>query len=94
MAGLDFSAKTPKEKEDDAIVAHNSRIGVILFLIYTAFYGGFMILSAFWPEIMSRPVVGGVNLSVVYGLALILVAIIEALLYLKLCRTPAKGGSR
>ena len=94
MAGLDFKDQGEKEQEDEAIVAHNTRTGVILFFVYTAFYGGFMFLSAFRPDVMSRPVVGGVNLSVVYGFALIVVAIIEALLYLKLCRTPAAAVDR
>lgn len=94
MAGLDFSSNDPKEQEDDTMIAHNARIGVILFLIYAAFYGGFMLLSAFWPGLMSRPVLGGVNLAVIYGISLIVVAIFEALLYLKLCRTPERGKTK
>ncbi len=68
------------------VVAHNTRLGVVLFLLYFALYGGFMVLSAFAPEVMGRPFLGGINLAVVYGLALIVAAIGFALVYLKLCR--------
>ena len=37
------------------LVSHNTRMGVILFVVYVLFYGGFMALSAFWPEVMSKP---------------------------------------
>ena len=86
MAGLDFKAPVAKEQEDAAVVAHNTRMGVILFTVYVAFYGGFMALSAFWPEVMSRPFLFGANLAVVYGFALIGAALVLALVYMKLCR--------
>jgi uncharacterized membrane protein (DUF485 family) len=86
MAGLDFKAPESREQEDVAVVAHNTRIGLILFAIYVAFYGGFMALSAFWPAAMGRPFLAGANLAVVYGFALIAAAMILALLYMRICR--------
>lgn len=86
MAGLDFKAPVAKEQEDEAVVAHNTRMGVVLFIVYVVFYGGFMALSAFKPEIMSRPFMGGANLSIVYGFALIIAALVVALIYMKVCR--------
>lgn len=86
MAGLDFKAPESREQEDAAVVMHNTRIGLILFGVYVAFYGGFMALSAFRPELMSRPFAGGANLAVVYGFALIAAALVLALLYMRICR--------
>ena len=86
MAGLDFKAPVAKEQEDAAVVAHNTRMGVILFIVYVLFYGGFMALSAFWPEAMSKPFWRGANLAVVYGFALIVTALVLALVYMKVCR--------
>ena len=86
MAGLDFKAPVAKEQEDAAVVAHNTRMGVILFVVFVLFYGGFMGLSAFWPEVMSQPFLRGANLAVVYGLALIAAALVLALVYMKVCR--------
>ena len=94
MAGLDFKAPVTREQEDAAIVAHNRRMGVILFVVYVAFYGGFMALSAFWPEAMSMPTLGGANLAVVYGFALIAAALVLALLYMRVCRKSKEGGSK
>lgn len=86
MPGLDFKAPVARELEDAAVVAHNTRMGVILFAVYVLFYGGFMALSAFWPEVMGRPFLRGVNLAVVYGFALIVAALALALVYMKTCR--------
>ena len=90
MAGLDFKAPVVREKEDKAMVARNARMGVILFIIYVVFYGGFMALSAFWPDIMGQPFLGGVNLAIVYGFALIVAAFVLALIYLQTCRNNTK----
>ena len=54
MAGLDFKAPAAKEREDAGLVAHNTRVGVLLFMVYVLFYGGFMTMSAFWPEAMGN----------------------------------------
>ena len=86
MAGLDFKAPVAKEQEDATVVAYNTRMGVVLFIVYVGFYGGFMALSAFKPEVMSRPFLGGVNLAIVYGFALIVAALLLALAYMKVCR--------
>ncbi|MFH1022023.1 MAG: DUF485 domain-containing protein [Planctomycetota bacterium] len=94
MAGLDFKGQAPREQEDAAVVAYNTRMGVLLFVVYIVFYGGFMALSAFRPDIMSRPCLGGANLAVVFGFALIVVAILLALVYMKVCRKSAPGGSK
>jgi uncharacterized membrane protein (DUF485 family) len=86
MAGIDFKAPVAKEQEDAAVVAHNTRMGVLLFVVYVLFYGSFMALSAFWPEVMSRPFLRGANLAVVYGFALIVAALVLAMVYMKVCR--------
>ena len=92
MAGMDFKAPVAKEQEDAAVVAHNTRWGVILFFVYVMFYGGFMALSAFWPEAMSKPFLGGANLAVVYGFALIVGALVLALVYMRrLPQTPIRS---
>jgi uncharacterized membrane protein (DUF485 family) len=86
MAGLDFKAPEIREQEDAAVVAHNTRIGLVLFACYVTLYAGFMALSAFRPATMSKPFLGGANLAVVYGFALIVAAIVLALLYMRICR--------
>jgi uncharacterized membrane protein (DUF485 family) len=90
MGSLDFKAPVDREVEDAAVIAHNTRMGVLLFVVYVLFYGGFMALSAFSPQTMSQPFLCGANLAVVYGFALIVVALLLALLYMKVCRKTAR----
>lgn len=93
MGGLDFKAPVTEEQEEAHVIAYNSRLGLALFAIYVLFYGGFMALSAFRPEVMGRPFMGGVNLSVVYGFALIAAALVLALLYLAASRKSRAGSA-
>ena len=86
METSDVKTAAEKEKQEEAVVVHNTRMGVVLFFVYVVLYGGFMALSAFAPETMSEPFLGGVNLAVVYGFSLILVALVLALVYMKVCR--------
>jgi uncharacterized membrane protein (DUF485 family) len=64
----------------------NARIGLMLFVVYLAFYGGFVYLAAFAPDAMARTPWAGVNLAIWYGFALIAVALLLALIYGYLCR--------
>jgi uncharacterized membrane protein (DUF485 family) len=94
MGGLDFKSDAPREREDAALVAYNTKIALWLFLVYVLFYAGFMALSAFWPTVIGSPFMGGVNLSIIYGFALIAAAMLLALLYMKMSRKPSVGGTK
>ncbi|MBF0246021.1 MAG: DUF485 domain-containing protein, partial [Planctomycetes bacterium] len=74
MAGLDFKGSAPAEQEDEAVVAWNTRTALLLFAVYVVLYGGFMVLSAFFPSVMDRPAFGGVNVAINYGFFLIVAA--------------------
>ena len=64
----------------------NSRIGLVLFFVYLAFYAGFVLLAAFSPATMERIPFAGVNLAIWYGFGLIAAAFVLALVYGWLCR--------
>ena len=57
-----------------------SRLGLALFFLYLLLYGAFVVINAYTPEVMERRV-GGVNLAVVYGFGLIVVALLLSLVY-------------
>lgn len=86
MVGLDHGSNHPKEIEDPTISARNARYGMVLFLFYLAIYGGFVGLNAFRPDLMDSTPALGLNLAVLYGLALIVVAMLLSLVYSWLCR--------
>jgi uncharacterized membrane protein (DUF485 family) len=70
----------------------NTRLGLRLFFVYLALYGGFVGLAAFAPRVMERTPAAGVNLAVWYGFGLIAAAIVLALAYGWLCSRPSEPG--
>jgi uncharacterized membrane protein (DUF485 family) len=70
----------------------NARYGLILFAIYSLFYAAFMVLNAFTPKVMEVTVLGGINLAIVYGLGLIVLAFVLSLLYAWMCRATQSHG--
>jgi uncharacterized membrane protein (DUF485 family) len=75
-----------------AMSQSNARLGLILFVIYLALYGGFVGLAAFAPDVMERTPAAGVNLAIWYGFGLIAAAILLALIYGWLCRRSNEPG--
>jgi uncharacterized membrane protein (DUF485 family) len=63
-------------------LSRNARWGLVLFAFYSIFYGIFIVLNVWKPEVMSRLWWGGVNVAIWYGLGLIGSAFALALLYL------------
>ena len=73
--------------------SYNARIGFVLFLVYSAFYGSFVLLNALMPDIMEIRPIAGINLAILYGFGLIIVALLLALVYGVACRTENGGAS-
>lgn len=71
---------------DAGVDRRNARYGLILFVLYLAFYSLYVILNAFWPQVMDAIPLAGVNLAILYGFGLIAVALLLALVYAWLCR--------
>ncbi len=65
-----------------------SNIGVRMTIIYSIVYSGFVVLSVFMPTVMGVDALFGLNLAIAYGLALIIIAIIFAIIYNLLVRVP------
>lgn len=69
--------------KDDAS-AYKTRLGVYMFIFYSLFYAGFMVINATKPSLMALTF-GGVSLAMIYGLGLIICAFILAMIYNRLC---------
>jgi len=65
---------------------YKMRLGIRMFIFYLLFYAGFVAINLLLPSAMGTLVFLGLNLATVYGFALILVALVEALIYDALCR--------
>jgi len=77
-----------------ATIARNTRQGLVLFVVYLAFYAAFVLINAFRPTWMDTAVAGGINLAVWYGFGLIAGALVVALIYGWLCRSDSEQGAR
>ena len=77
----DSSSLSDAMTDDLSTRRYNARIGLALFSLYLAFYLGFVLINAFRAEWMERVVFAGLNLAVVYGFALIGVAVVLAFIY-------------
>ncbi len=75
--------------DSSASRARNSKIGLILFAVYSAFYLGFVLVNAFAAEWVEWVPFLGLNLAIVWGFGLIALALVLALVYGALCATPA-----
>jgi uncharacterized membrane protein (DUF485 family) len=93
LAALHGHSHHPAEIEDPQLAAGNARRGLILFALYLAFYGTFVLLSAFGRSFMEQ-IILGVNVAVWYGFGLIVGALLLAILYSWLCRLAANRRER
>ncbi len=77
----------PQVDHDDhpEVESINTRNATILFLIYLALYAGFMGLASYAPKSMGVKVLAGVNLAIIYGMGLIIIAVLLAMIYMYLC---------
>lgn len=70
----------------DPASKYKTRLGVWMFLIYCVLYVGFVMTNVLTEgQAMQIIVFMGLNLAVVYGMALIVIALIMALIYNFLC---------
>lgn len=86
----------------DAAAGYKSKLGVYMFFVYALIYVGFVAINVIDPNIMETKVFFGLNLAAFYGFGLILLALILALIYDRLCHnrevssntpsTPATDG--
>lgn len=63
------------------MAGRNARLGLALFAVYALFYGTFVLANAFAAEVMDWSPVAGLNLAVLSGFGLIVLALFVALIY-------------
>jgi len=72
-------------QEKDLASDWKAKLGIKLFWLYCAIYMGFVALAVFATETLKTPVLSGTNLAIIYGMALILFAILLGLVYNHVC---------
>jgi uncharacterized membrane protein (DUF485 family) len=80
----------------DPAFEYKRGLGIKMFIAYALFYAGFIVINLLKPVLMETSIIAGLNLAVVYGFALIVIALIMALIYNRACgareASMAKGG--
>lgn len=77
--------KPAAPSEKDPAGPYKMRLGIWMFVFYSFFYASFVSINLLSPLAMATVVFAGLNLATVYGFALIIVALIEALIYDAMC---------
>ena len=69
----------------DNAAAKKSKLGIILFIVYTLIYSGLVIIGLTKPELMGLELIGGQNIAIIYGFGLIILAIVMGFIYNYIC---------
>jgi len=69
----------------DSASKKKSRLGVLFFFIYFFFYGGFVTIGVINYELLAIETIGGLNLATLYGIGLIVFAVLLGILYNYFC---------
>ena len=64
---------------------YKQSLGLKLFVVYALVYAGFVAITAIQPKVMETEIMLGQNLAVVYGMGLIILAIVMGLVYNHMC---------
>ncbi len=73
------------ELDKDNSIALKQALGIKLFFIYLIFYIGFIVTGIVWPDSLSTKIILGLNFAYVYGMGLIILAIVMGLFYNYFC---------
>lgn len=79
--------------KDDSSTKYKTKLGVIMFLIYALIYSSFIFINVAFPQWM-RISVGSLNVAIVYGFGLIVIAIVQAFIYNHLCTLSERKAMR
>lgn len=82
-------ARSPNEPPS---ASRTHTLDLVLFALYCLVYAGFALLAAFRLDLLAEPLLGSVNLAVLYGMGLIGLAMLFAFTA-SIARRWSKGGS-
>ena len=77
----------------DVAAGYKTRLGMWMFGLYSLLYAGFVAINLVRPVLMEKIVLSGLNLAVVYGFGLIIVAFVQALVYDAMCNRRERQGA-
>ncbi|MFC1872538.1 DUF485 domain-containing protein [Chloroflexota bacterium] len=79
----------PTEFAQDKCEGYKTKLGFVMIVIYTIVYFAFIVLAVTNPKLLGMDV-GSLNLAIVYGFSIIILAMIQALIYNYVCSRREK----
>jgi len=76
--------------ECDELLKYKQKTGLRLFFAYSIIYAVFVLLNTAFPSMMESVIFFGLNLAIVYGVGLIIIAILLGLIYNRQCTKMEK----
>ena len=76
-------------KENKSLAKRKARLGVVMFVIYTIVYAGFIYINV-WDSKIMKISLGSLNVAIVYGFVLIVLALVLAIIYNHICTSAEK----
>jgi len=73
----------------DNAAGFKTKLGIWMFLLYTAVYFGFVVINAVKPSLMET-IIMGQTLAVVYGFGLLVFALVLAIVYNSFCNAAER----
>ena len=70
--------------------AFKSRVGIWMFFLYALVYAGFVLINTLNPALMGSDI-GSLNLAIIYGVGLIIFAVMLAFVYIAICTAAEKA---
>lgn len=77
--------KPSSDVNEDYASKKKSRLGILFFFIYFFLYGGFVIIGVVNYELLAVETLWGLNLATLYGISLIVFAVLLGVLYNYYC---------
>jgi uncharacterized membrane protein (DUF485 family) len=74
----------------DKAAAYKQRLGLKMLAVYATVYVLFVMVNVLWPRSMGWIVIAGLNLAIVWGFFLIVLALVLALIYNRACTKHEK----
>lgn len=77
-------------KESEELKDYKQKLGLKLFVAYALFYLVFVVINTVFPALMETVIFLGLNLAVIYGFSLIIIAVIMGVIYNHYCTQKEK----
>ena len=77
--------ESAQQSAEDRASPYKTRVGVRMFVVYALIYVGFIAINVINPLLMETIIFAGLNLAIVYGFGLIILAIILAIIFNAMC---------